>query len=233
MREQYHKYDWLKIDEYIIGNPSLTNREVGEKFGAPLSTISGRRSFLGLRKMELQLWTPVQVKWLKSLYQIMGDYEIALIFSEAYPKAKGWTLKHIEKKRLLLGLKRTPEQLKTIRRRNYLNGSWMMNINRMHEQRKHPDGTVKKWGKYTYIKSGEKFERIMRHTWEKENGPIPEGFCVVRKDRNKPENDLENLELIDRGILAQRNKLSMYPYELKNTIITLSQLNKTINEKHK
>jgi hypothetical protein len=118
------KYNWEEIDKVIVENPHLKNGEIGKMFGAALSTISWRRSQLGLRKMELHKWNDKEIEWLKKLYKVMGDLEIALIFDEAFPKEKSWTLKHIEKKRNYLGLHRTKEELRQIKRRNAMFGHW-------------------------------------------------------------------------------------------------------------
>jgi len=41
--------------------------------------------------------------------------------------------------------------------------------------------------------------RVKQHRWiwEKENGPIPEGFDIHHKDANRQNNRIDNLELID------------------------------------
>jgi hypothetical protein len=183
-------------------------------------------------------WTLRETEWLIKLYQFMGDYEIALVFDEAFPKEYGWTLKHIEKRRKYSGLRRTKEQLKAIRERNRLFGCWMVGSKNAWQTRgAAPIGEVRKWKQLTHnysyevIKTKNGFERLARYTWQKQKGKIPAGFTVVRKDMSVSEADVNNLELIERAELAQRNKLAAYPYELRKTIITLNKLNKTINEK--
>ena len=38
-----------------------------------------------------------------------------------------------------------------------------------------------------------------RYVWEYYNGPIPEGYVIHHKDKNKANNDISNLECIPRG----------------------------------
>jgi hypothetical protein len=232
MRRNYKNIDRLLKED------KLSLREISLKTGAPFSTVAWRRRTLGIKKQHLQRWTKVQVRWLKTLYPFVGDHEIALIFSEAYHKEKGWTLKHIEKKRLYLGLKRTREQIRAIRERNKAFGCFMVGIRRMWETREVTrPGEVHKWNNgmnYEYLvikKEDGSFEKLARYTWKKHFGEIPKGLAVVKKDQSGSEGDVNNLELINRSVLAQRNRLAIYPTELRDTIITLNTLNKKINEK--
>lgn len=225
------KYNWKKIDKYIIDHPELTNGQIGKRFGAALSTISWRRCGLGVKKMEMEYWTDVQIKWLKKLYQHVGDLEISMIFNEAYPKEKGWTLKHIEKKRNYLGLKRSKEQLRSIKSRNKLFGAWMVGSKHTWETRgRMENGEVRTWKGRQYIKSDDRVISYSRFIWEQNKGPIPEGMNVVRRDLLGPA-AIENLELITNRELGARNSGSRYPLEIKNAIRSLKKLNQLINEK--
>lgn len=226
--------DWKAIDKKLIKlNDKYSNRQLSEKFGIAFSTIVWRRRLLGLLKMQLQRWTPVQVEWLKRLYKHVGDYEISLMFQEAYPKDKGWTLKHIEKKRNQLGLHRTKTELKAIRERNKAFGCWMVgSVHTWQTRGIAKPGEVRSWKGREYIKTEKGFELANRLIWEKQYGKIPEGMNIVRKDISKPMTDIHNLEMITDGELGQRNKLTQYPYDLRQTIITLNKLKKEIYERH-
>jgi hypothetical protein len=48
----------------------------------------------------------------------------------------------------------------------------------------------------------------LKHTvvWEKANGPIPKGHCLIFLDGDKQNINLENLQLITRGQLARLNQ---------------------------
>jgi hypothetical protein len=56
------------------------------------------------------------------------------------------------------------------------------------------------------IKEPNKWEYIHRATWEKHNGPIPEGLCVTFKDGNTENCDIDNLMLISRAENAKLNQ---------------------------
>lgn len=64
-----------------------------------------------------------------------------------------------------------------------------------------PVGTIAKTTDgYMVRKIGEpdEWEFIHRATWEEHHGPIPEGMCVIFKDGNKENCDINNLALISR-----------------------------------
>lgn len=54
--------------------------------------------------------------------------------------------------------------------------------------------------------------------WQKAHGPVPRGFAVAFKDRNKAHVDLGNFELISRQELMRRNTIHNYPPELAEVI---------------
>lgn len=66
--------------------------------------------------------------------------------------------------------------------------------------------------------------------WEETNGPIPRGHVVIFKDKNCQNIVLENLELVTRQELMQRNSIHRYPEELKTTIRQLGKLKRAISE---
>jgi hypothetical protein len=39
--------------------------------------------------------------------------------------------------------------------------------------------------------------------WENVKGPIPEGYCVRHRDKNRSNNAIENLELLSRTTLSK------------------------------
>lgn len=47
-------------------------------------------------------------------------------------------------------------------------------------------------------KEYDRFEYVHRAVWEEHNGPIPEGMCVIFKDRNKMNCDIDNLMLVSK-----------------------------------
>jgi len=64
--------------------------------------------------------------------------------------------------------------------------------------------------------------------WEKTHGPIGKDMVVRHKNGNTLDNQIDNLELITRAENMERNSIHQYPEELKQTIMTLSKLNKAL-----
>lgn len=72
-----------------------------------------------------------------------------------------------------------------------------------------------------------------RYIWEQHHGKIPDDMIIVFKDGNKRNFDINNLEMIDRVELMNRNTIQRYPDELKAIIRLNSKLNKRIKENGK
>jgi hypothetical protein len=72
------------------------------------------------------------------------------------------------------------------------------------------------------------WEFLHRHLWEKHNGPIPEAYNVVFKDRNRRNCKLENLECISNEELIARNSIVRYPKELRSLIHINTRLKKKL-----
>jgi hypothetical protein len=93
-----------------------------------------------------------------------------------------------------------------------------------------PIGTEVLTTKDQYIKvkvaNPNKWKFKHRLVWEQHHGPIPRGMVVSFKDGDKTNCAVGNLELIDRGLLAQYNKqrATELPTELQETGKTLVKL---------
>lgn len=74
--------------------------------------------------MTLEYLPPAAVQFLKDNYHVIGDCEMCRIFNKEYPKEKGWTKSHIQKKMMQLGLTRNKLNWYTIKERNRDNGSF-------------------------------------------------------------------------------------------------------------
>jgi hypothetical protein len=66
--------------------------------------------------------------------------------------------------------------------------------------------------------------------WEKFHGPVQSGFCVIFRDGNKSNTSIENLELLSRAELMQRNSIHRYPQELASAIRLVNKLKGRIND---
>lgn len=194
------------VDQFLIDNYNrYTNKELMQLLGFKLYQIRRKCYELGLYRMTLEYWTPEQEAFLRESYHNYGDKELSQIFQEKWPKEKEWTLKHIEKKRGYLGLKRTPAEISAIRDRNVELGVFALGAPpRWIDRGVTKDGDIRMGrihnGRYVpYIKVDGNFVLWSRHTWEQVHGPVPEGMMVVFKnDPSEYVNGIESLELTNR-----------------------------------
>lgn len=103
---------------------SMTNEQIADELGLKKTIVRTKAYSLGLQRMDLEYWPKEAVKFLKENYHKIGNLEICRIFSKLYPKEKGWTPNHIDKKLEQLKLKRTKLDQYTIKERNRDNGSF-------------------------------------------------------------------------------------------------------------
>jgi hypothetical protein len=193
---------------------SMTNPQLAKALKIGLTSIRTRCYQLGLKRMEMEYWTDEQIDFLKRHYKLIGDVELAEIFGKKWHKDKGWTKKHIEKKRRYMKLKRTRKQQLAIHKRNKDNGRFKICSVKMWDKRgRAPEGSIKMWRRefansnefVAHIKVNGRYVHWNRWIWEMTYGPVPEGMNVVFKDGNNMNLSLDNLELISNGELARRN----------------------------
>lgn len=163
-------------------------------------------------------WTKAEESLLRKKYQTVGDKKLAELFNERFPKkVHTWTNKHIEKKRMHLGLKRTKKQEHDLRVQNNKDGRQL----RMWEKRnKVQEGEIRTWNGRQFIRSNGKIVAYNRYLVNAQPGE------VVRRIGAE-------LKVITRAENARLNKQKSmdYPEELKEAIKTLNQLTKIINGK--
>ena len=97
------------------------------------------------------------------------------------------------------------------------------------------DGEIrwrKKVGFYFIRISDNNWDFLHRHLWEKHNGPIPSGYNVVFKDRNRRNCTIENLKCISDQELALHNSIHRYPKELVSAIRLKGKLNRQIEKQN-
>lgn len=102
----------------------MTNEAIAENLGLKKTIVRMKAYELGLQRMDLEHWPDEAVKYLKENYNKIGDREICRTFSKTFPKQKGWTSRHIQKKIMQLGLKRNKLDRYCIKERNRNNGSF-------------------------------------------------------------------------------------------------------------
>lgn len=214
-RKPRNKYNWSRKQiNFIKKNYSvMTNTEMADALGLKLYALRNKCISMGLKRMELEYWKKVQINFLLRKYKTIGDKEIAEIFERKWPKQKGWTKKHIEKKRKYLGLKRTKEELVAIKTRNKKRGCFALcAVHAWKSRGVSPEGTVRYWKKFDQpdktfpvirVKGGYVHWGVW--AWQQAYRKIPKGKNVVFKDGNNRNLDINNLILVSNSELARRN----------------------------
>lgn len=151
---------------------------------------------LGLTKVNMTRWKPEWVAYLIENYQTMGDTKLAKSLNKKFRLKL--TKKNVNKKRrCLLGLNRTPEQVAAIIESNRNKGC-MNTVKKSWETRgvaQIGETRIRKvYGRYTeFIKTKDGFVHNARFQYEKHFGPVPEGCKVYHKDCDRLNNAPENL----------------------------------------
>ena len=232
------KHIWEEDDiKFLHDNyKNITNRQLADGLGIRLTTCRTKLYELGLKRMELELWKPEQVQFLRDNYKTMGDVEMAEIFESEYKKEKGWSNKHIEKKRRYLKLKRTQAQIKKIKKRNVRMGRFAECAKKRWETMGvTPAGDIRIWN-YTYggvfavIKLENGFVHYNRWLYENTYGKLDSESLVVTKSGKTIAEGHEDLEIIDRAEHSRRNSLKRYPEEFRETIQLIWKLKRQINQ---
>ena len=88
---------------------------------------------------------------------------------------------------------------------------------------------------YVEVKIAEpnKWRGKHRVIWEREHGEVPEGYSVSFKNGNRQDFSLDNLILVSRSDLMNRNSLHRYPDELKEVIMLKGVVKRQINKYNK
>jgi hypothetical protein len=170
--------------EYLENYKSLNSTEcMAKKLNVSVGWVRDYYRKIGFKRFEMEYWTPDQNQFLKDNYQTIGDVELAEIFATKWAKNKGWSKKHIEKKRRYLKLKRTPVEMSEIRWGNYHKG-FMHGSTRFIDKTIAQEGEVRMWRQQSgrlvpRIKINGCFEDWGKWKWLEVNGAITEGYNVV------------------------------------------------------
>lgn len=211
----YNAFKWTALKLCILENnwKQMTAAQLAKALGTSRTIVRMKLYELGYKKIEMEYWTDEQVQFLKDNYKTIGDVELAEIFEQKWPKGKKWTKKHIDKKRAYLGLQRTEEDLAFVMQRNVDQGR--MNIHKKGVTNWLSTGPAKQGEIRMYknchgviqarVKAGKCWEFWPRWRWKQLHGPVPSDMCVAMKDGNPYNTTDDNLEIITRSELTQRN----------------------------
>lgn len=161
-------------------------------------------------------WTERMDEFLTQHYHKIGDKTLAWLFEKKFPKHYKWTLKHIERRRFYLGLKRTPEE---VFRLNQIKNGDGRHSKMWITRGASAEGTIKTWRGRKYIKINGKFVDYHRHEIKAKKGQIVRSHEGMIKIIDRKENQRLNAEI--------RKSL---PPDLKATIKILNKLKNHVKE---
>lgn len=101
-----------------------------------------------------------------------------------------------------------------------------------------PIGTIRKHGDYWMIKVrdgklNDNWQFLHHHIWEKEHGPVPEGYRLMFRDMNPDNVTLDNIVMVsikDAGVAAMKYGLTNDP-EINDAIFNVTKLRRITKEK--
>lgn len=192
----------------------LTTRELYDHLTVNFGLKTGYTSFrlalydLGFKKCKILRWTKTETQFLIDHYKTTGNIEIAEKLSK---KGRIFTTKNIQKKMLLLKLKRTPEELESIKNNHKEKGVFSAANSRRWMDRKAVENERRVWicnnVPRVVIKINGSFIQYARYRWTQLHGEVPEGYKVYHKDCNPLNVDDDNLVIRDRYLNREERKL--------------------------
>lgn len=242
-RTAYNKITFTPAQrKFLTDNwPNMTNVQLAESLGLKVTRVRMELYAMGLKRMEQEKIPSQAVEYIKEHYRTMGDTEIAQELQQRWPKNKGWSKKHVEKKRRYLKLKRTKAQIQAIHTRNVALGMFADCPVKAWETRggATPVGTIKIWcshgRRFQVIKLKAGFVHYWPWLWRKHFGPVPDDMVV--RSRASPDVIAKpsDLYVMTRAELAAENREAhlALPPELKETIKTINKLKKTLKNARK
>lgn len=233
MGKSWNAINWTPetIDFIKRNHSKMTNQELANHLGLKVTSVRTKCYSLGLFKMKLEYWNEEQIAFLKENYKTKGDTELAEIFNLNWEKEKGWSKKHIEKKRRYLGLKRTQKEKESIRKNHQSNGVYKIGNQKMWQTRGVSKiGTIKIWSGEKFIKTEKGFIHLRVYNYKKYFGNIPKGMLVCHKDDNKLNCNPNNLILLTREENAIKSHTNGLLIEHLQTHTLISRINRKIKQ---
>jgi hypothetical protein len=190
--------NWLKLNfknyttqqqfEYIMANRPKDKRACYTTFRTALYNKS-------IKKCKILRWSDQETQFLVDNYQSMGNIEIAQKLST---KKRPFTKKNVEKKIVLLNLKRTPEQRKFIIDQHKKTGKYSKaSYKKWETMGSAADGEKRTWlingAPKVVIKVNGVFVHYARHRFIQLHGSVLPGHKVYHKDGNPLNIEDDNL----------------------------------------
>lgn len=193
-----------QLREITVLRKKLTNQELYkhlcENFNLEIGFTSFREQLykLGFKKCRILRWTKEETQFLINNYHTKGNKEISELLTK---NNRIITIKNVQKKMQLLGIKRTSDECKLIVQNHKKNGVYKESTARVVAagKRYFPNGFIKPVVKgnsvVMKIKIDGKFKCYNRYRYEQLYGKIPNGYKVYPKDYNFRNIEDDNLVL--------------------------------------
>ena len=198
---------------------AMTAQQLADNIGLKRTVVRMKLYKLGLKKIEMEYWTPEQIDCLMRNYKTVGDTELTEIFKRRWKKAKGWHKKHIEKKRRQMGLERTKAETAYIKKRNKEKGRFAMCPVKAWVARggAAPENDIRVWMAngvpFKVIKIKSRWVQYAPWYYREYIGEIPKRYVVRVKDGNPLNIVKENLELCHITRHGPKNKRLSLEYQ--------------------
>jgi hypothetical protein len=242
---QAHELEFLKQNFYSLTNQQLTdyinqNRSASQQL--TISFVRHKCYQLGLKRGTQIRWSHTDTQKLIAWYPLMGDKEIAYWLNKTnttFRLVNGvkvyrrFNCKNIEKKRMLLKLERTADQLYRLRSDNALINAPVAHPKMWETRGAAKKYTIRIWNSRRYIKLDNGFEPYTRWFYNNYIAPLSVDDIVYHTDGNTLNDEPANLAIITRQELAKSNSIHRYPPELRNAMLILGKLNAKIKHYEK
>lgn len=208
LKRNLHNFTTKEQFDHIIANRTEDKKISYTKFR---NTLYHNK----LKKCKILRWSKKETAFLLENYQSLGNIQIA---KELSTKKRSFTKKNVEKKMMLLGLKRTKSQLSVIIQNHKKKGVYAKGHKKMWQTR----GVAKVGDRRTWVLNGtpkvviktkEGFVQYARWRYLQLHGSIKPGNKVYLKDGNPLNVEDENLTEAPAGsclMKAYREYIKMF-----------------------
>ena len=235
IRKHFYEMTWTELLKAV-------NETRPANLRVELSALRHQARRMGLNKGIQIRWSDEDIRYLEANFRKYGDTELAGRLNKRKKTSRiidgkkvyrTFTKKHINKKRDLLGLKRTPEEVEAIKKRNKellprqcFTKEW--NVYTRGIRKVAAEETTRIWGGRRMVKVNGGFIPYTRWFYHNYISPVPEGYIVYHLDYDTLNDNPENLAICRRkGLLSTerlKKALSLLVDREKDILKLLSDL---------